>query len=64
MLYEGNSYYPNCQTLGSTHRMFAWCNTAIRTQPLAHGANDYVNLELYLAWRGHGLPVETPGVRR
>ena len=52
------------QTLGSTHRMFVWCNTAIRAQPLAHGADDYVNLELYMAWRGRGLPVETPGVRR
>ncbi len=57
-------YRLSWQTLGSTHRMFAWCNTAIRAQPLAHGADDYVNLELYLAWRGRGLPVETPGVRR
>ena len=57
-------YRLNWQTLGSAHRMFAWCNTAIRAQPLAHGADDYVNLELYLAWRGRGLPVETPGVRR
>ena len=52
------------QTLGSTHRMFAWCNIAIRAQPLAYGADDYVNLELYVAWRGRGLPVEAPGVRR
>ena len=57
-------YRLSWQTLGSTHRMFAWCNTAIRAQPLAHGAEDYVNLELYMAWRGRGLPVETPGVRR
>ena len=57
-------YRLSWQTLGSTHRMFVWCNTAIRAQPLAHGADDYVNLELYMAWRGRGLPVETPGVRR
>ncbi len=57
-------YRLSWQTLGSAHRMFAWCNTAIRAQPLAHGADDYVNLELYMAWRGRGLPVETPGVRR
>ena len=57
-------YRLSWQTLGSTHRMFAWCNTAIRAQPLAYGADAYVNLELYLAWRGQGLPVETPGVRR
>jgi sulfur-oxidizing protein SoxA len=52
------------QTLGSTHRMFAWCNNAVRAEALPLGANDYVNLELYLAWRGRGLPVETPAVRR
>ncbi len=57
-------YRLSWQTLGSTHRMFAWCNTAIRAQPLAHGADAYVNLELYLAWRGRGLPVEAPSVRR
>jgi sulfur-oxidizing protein SoxA len=52
------------QTLGSSHRMFAWCNTAIRAQPLALGSDEYVNLELYLAWRARGLPVESPAVRR
>ena len=58
------AYRLSWQTLGSTHRMFAWCNTAVRAQPLAYGADDYVNLELYMTWRGRGLPVETPGVRR
>jgi sulfur-oxidizing protein SoxA len=57
-------YRHTWQTLGSTHRMFAWCNAAIRAQPLPLGADEYVNLELYLAWRGRGLPVETPAVRR
>lgn len=52
------------QSLGSSHRMFAWCNTAIRAEPLAYGADEYINLELYLAWRGRGLGVETPAVRR
>lgn len=52
------------QTLGSAHRMFAWCSTAIRAEPLSYGSVEYVNLELYLAWRGRGLPVETPAVRR
>lgn len=52
------------QSLGSSHRMFAWCNTAIRAEPLAYGTNEYVNLELYVAWRGRGLGVETPAVRR
>jgi sulfur-oxidizing protein SoxA len=52
------------QTLGSTHRMFEWCNTAVRAEPYALGADEYVNLELFMAWRGRGLPIETPAIRR
>jgi sulfur-oxidizing protein SoxA len=52
------------QTLGSTHRMFVWCNVSIRAEASAYGADDYINLELFLAWRSRGLPVETPAVRR
>jgi sulfur-oxidizing protein SoxA len=57
-------YRHTWQTLGSAHRMFAWCNTAVRAEPYPYGADEYVNLELFLAWRGRGLPVETPAVRR
>jgi sulfur-oxidizing protein SoxA len=52
------------QTLGSTHRMFEWCNTSVRAEPYPLGSDEYVNLELFLAWRGRGLPVETPAIRR
>lgn len=52
------------QALGSSHRMFAWCNTAIRAEPFALGSDEYVNLELYMAWRARGLPVESPAIRR
>lgn len=52
------------QTLGSSHRMFAWCNTAIRAEPLPLGSDEYVNLELYLSWRARGLLVESPAIRR
>lgn len=52
------------QTLGSVQRMFRWCNTAVRAEPLPYGADEYVNLELYLAWRGRDLSVETPAIRR
>ena len=51
------------QKPGSVHRRFRGCNKNIRSQPLKYGADDYVNLELYVAWRGRGLPVETPSVR-
>jgi L-cysteine S-thiosulfotransferase len=57
-------YRHTWQTLGSTHRMFAWCNTAVRAEPYAYNADEYVNLELYMAWRGRGLAVEAPAVRR
>jgi L-cysteine S-thiosulfotransferase len=52
------------QTLGSTHHMFAWCNEAVRAQPYALGSQEYTDLELYERWRGRGLQVESPAVRR
>ncbi|HSV46343.1 MAG TPA: sulfur oxidation c-type cytochrome SoxA [Ramlibacter sp.] len=52
------------QTVGSTHRMFAWCNEAVRAEPYAAGSQDYVDLELFVKWLGRGLPVETPALRR
>jgi len=45
------------------HRQFQRCNKRVGAEPLPLGADPYVNLELYLAWRGMGLPVETPAVR-
>lgn len=50
--------------VGSRHRMFTWCMEAIRAEPHAYGSDAYLALETYLAQRGRGLPVETPGVRR
>ena len=52
------------QTMGSSHRMFAWCNEAVRAEPHAPGSQEYVDLELFVKWLGRGLPVETPAVRR
>jgi sulfur-oxidizing protein SoxA len=52
------------QTLGSRHRMLRWCNRAVRAEPHAFGADEYLALELYLAWRSRVLPVESPAVRR
>jgi sulfur-oxidizing protein SoxA len=36
----------------------------MRAEPYELGSPEFVALELYLAWRGKGLPVETPAVRR
>lgn len=52
------------QKFGSLHRRFAGCNDEIRAEPFPMGSDEYVNLELYVAWRGRGLPVETPAVRK
>lgn len=48
----------------SRHRMFSWCNWALRAEPSPLGSDEYLALELYVAWRGRGLPIETPAVRR
>ncbi len=57
------TYRLKWQTLGSLHRRIRGCNRNVRAEPYPAGAEEYVNLELYLAWRARGLPVETPSVR-
>lgn len=52
------------QTLASTNRMFAWCNEAVRAEPYPAGSQEYVDLELFARWRGMGLDIEAPAVRR
>lgn len=47
----------------STHEVFRHCNEKIRAEILDFGADEYVDLELYMAWRGNGLAIETPAVR-
>ena len=51
------------QKPGSLHRRFKGCNKQVRAKPYKTGSEEYLALELYLAWRGAGLQVETPGVR-
>ncbi len=51
------------QKPGSLHRRFIGCNKQVRAKPYKSGSDEYLALELYLAWRGAGLPVETPAVR-
>lgn len=50
--------------LGSLHRRFRACAFGIRAIQFEYGSPEYLALELYLAWRARGLPIETPGVRR
>lgn len=57
------TYRLKWQGVGSLHRRFRGCNKQVRATPFAYGSDEYVNLELFLAHRGRGLPVETPSVR-
>jgi sulfur-oxidizing protein SoxA len=58
------TYRLKWQSLGSLHRRFRGCNENIRAEPLAAGSDAYLALELYLAWRGQDLVIETPSVRK
>jgi len=57
------AYRLKWQKPGSLHRRFRGCNKQVRAAPYKYGSDEYVNLELYLAWRSRGLSVETPSVR-
>lgn len=45
------------------HTLLWHCNKLMRSTPFDVLSDEFVSLELFLAWRGQGLPIETPGVR-
>lgn len=57
------TYRLKWQKPGSLHRRFSGCNKQVRAKSFKRGSPEYMALELYLAWRGQGLPIETPAVR-
>jgi L-cysteine S-thiosulfotransferase len=64
---HGNAYPAyrlSWQTMGSLQRRLRACFSGIRAEMPSPGAPELVDLELYLAWRATGLPMEAPGVRR
>jgi sulfur-oxidizing protein SoxA len=52
------------QTFGSLQRRIRACYSGLRAEMPDYGARELLELELFLAWRANGLPVEAPGVRR
>lgn len=58
------AYRLEWQKLGSLHRRIRACLFGIRAEMPPPGAPELTDIELYLAWRAQGLPVEAPGVRR
>jgi L-cysteine S-thiosulfotransferase len=51
------------QSMGSLQRRLRNCMNGVRAEPFAYGAQELVELELYMAARAKGMLVETPGVR-
>jgi sulfur-oxidizing protein SoxA len=64
---HGNAYPAyrlEWQAAGSLQRRIRACYFGLRAEMPPYGAQELLDLELYLAWRASGLRVETPGVRR
>src|SRR6185312_12192910 len=51
------------QNLGSIRRRLRECFAGMRAEPYPADAPEIVDLELFLAWRAGGLPIDTPAVR-
>jgi sulfur-oxidizing protein SoxA len=58
------AYRLEWQSIGSLQRRIRACYYGLRAEMPPYGSQELLELELYLAWRGSGLPVEAPGVRR
>jgi sulfur-oxidizing protein SoxA len=51
------------QAVGSLQRRLRNCLTGIRAETPPYGADELVELELFLMWRANGMPLEAPAVR-
>jgi sulfur-oxidizing protein SoxA len=51
------------QSVGTLERRIRGCYAGVRARPPAYGAPDLVDLQVYLAARAAGMPLESPGVR-
>ncbi len=58
------AYRLEWNSVGSLHRRLRACSLGVRATQFEPGGPDYLALELYLAGRAKGLPVETPAIRR
>ena len=51
------------QGVGSLQRRLRNCMVGTRAQTYEFGADEFVDLELFLMWRAREMKMETPGVR-
>jgi sulfur-oxidizing protein SoxA len=57
------TYRLKWQGMGTLHRRFSGCMKNVRATPYKRGSDEFLALEVYLAYRGVGLPVESPALR-
>ena len=57
------TYRLEWQTLGDVERRIRNCSTGVRAEPWPEGADELLALQVWMAWRERGLPIEAPAVR-
>lgn len=57
------TYRMKSQGVVSLHNRFKGCMRDVRAEPYKPMSDEFLALEIYVAWRGTGLTVETPAVR-
>lgn len=57
------TYRLEWQGLGSLQRRFRNCMTGVRAQPYPPDSPQALALEVFMAWRDQGMPLEAPAVR-
>jgi len=58
------AYRLEWQSVGTLDRRVRACLFGLRAEMPGPGSREVAEVELYLAWRAQGLPLEAPGVRR
>ncbi len=58
------SYLLRWSKVVSVHRRIQFCNEQARAVPYEINSDEYNALQFYLSFRGNGLKVESPGVRK
>lgn len=56
-------YRLDWQGMGSLQRRFRNCMSGVRAEMYPYGAQEFIDLELFLMHRARDMPMETPGVR-
>jgi len=57
-------YRVDWQRVASLERRLRFCYTGVKAEIPPWGHIDMRDISLYLMWRGQGLPVEAPAVRK